>query len=104
MPFGITSAPEHFQRRMGDILSGLDGIVCLVDDILKTQSQLSKSFPHLADRTKPLHNLLSSKTVKGPIDKNEYPYLALLAYRSTPLENRYSPAELLMGRKLTILE
>ena len=34
MPFGITSAPEHFQRRMGDILSGLDGVVCLVDDIL----------------------------------------------------------------------
>ena len=28
------------------------------------------------------------------------PSLALLAYRSTPLENVYSPAELLMGRKL----
>ena len=26
--------------------------------------------------------------------------MALLAYRSTPLENGYSPAELLMGRKL----
>ena len=34
MPFGITSAPEHFQRRMSDILSGLSGAVCLIDDIL----------------------------------------------------------------------
>jgi len=34
LPFGITSAPEHFQRRMSEILSGLNGVVCLVDDIL----------------------------------------------------------------------
>ena len=40
------------------------------------------------------------KTVKDLLDKNEDPYLALLAYRSTPLENGYSPVELLMGRKL----
>ena len=34
MPFGITSAPEHFQRRMSEILQGLDGVVCLMDDVL----------------------------------------------------------------------
>lgn len=34
LPFGITSAPEHFQRRMSEILQGLDGVVCLIDDIL----------------------------------------------------------------------
>ena len=34
LPFGITSAPEHFQRRMSEILQGLQGVVCLVDDIL----------------------------------------------------------------------
>ena len=34
LPFGITSAPEHFQRRMSEILRGLDGVVCLIDDIL----------------------------------------------------------------------
>lgn len=42
LPFGITSAPEHFQRRMCEILSGLEGVVCLVDDILicgKTQAE-----------------------------------------------------------------
>ena len=40
------------------------------------------------------------KTTKQLLEKNREPYLALLAYRSTPLENGYSPSELLMGRKL----
>ena len=38
------------------------------------------------------------KTVKGMLVKNEDPYLDLLAHSSTPLENGYSPAELLMCR------
>ena len=40
------------------------------------------------------------QTVKALLNKSDDPYLALLAYRSTPLANGYSPAELLMGRKL----
>ena len=45
LPFGITSAPEHFQRRMSEVLQGLDGVVCLIDDILiygKTQAEHDK--------------------------------------------------------------
>ena len=34
LPFGITSAPEYFQRKMSEILSGLEGVVCLIDDVL----------------------------------------------------------------------
>ena len=34
LPFGITSSPEHFQKRMSAILAGIDGVVCMVDDIL----------------------------------------------------------------------
>ena len=34
IPFGITSVLEHFQQRLSDILCGLEGVVCLVDDIL----------------------------------------------------------------------
>ena len=34
LPFGITSAPEHFQKRMLEILAGSEGVVCMVDDIL----------------------------------------------------------------------
>ena len=40
------------------------------------------------------------QTVKRLLLKAEDPYLALLAYRSTPLKIGYSPAELLMGRNL----
>ena len=40
------------------------------------------------------------KTVKSLLTKNDDPYVALLAYRSTPPENGYSPAELLMGHRL----
>jgi len=34
LPFGITSAPEHFQRRMSEILDDIPGVVCHVDDVL----------------------------------------------------------------------
>ena len=39
LPFGITSAPEFFQKRMIDILSGLKGVVCMVD----TQAEHDKN-------------------------------------------------------------
>ena len=34
LPFGITSAPKYFQKCMSEILSGLEGIVCMMDDVL----------------------------------------------------------------------
>ena len=34
LPFGISSAPEHFQRRVSEILTGLQGTLCQMDDIL----------------------------------------------------------------------
>ena len=34
LPFGICSAPEHFQKRMSRILQGLTGVVCQMDDTL----------------------------------------------------------------------
>ena len=42
LPFGVTPAPEHFQRRMNEILVNTEGAVCLIDDVLvygSTQSE-----------------------------------------------------------------
>ena len=42
LPFGITSAPEFFQKKMSELLTGLEGVVCLMDDVLvggKTQQE-----------------------------------------------------------------
>lgn len=34
LPFGINSGPEHFQRRIKEILEGLEGVINHIDDIL----------------------------------------------------------------------
>nr|XP_050031134.1 uncharacterized protein K02A2.6-like [Dermacentor andersoni] len=40
------------------------------------------------------------KIIKGSLKKTADAYKTLLAYRASPLKNGYSPAELLMGRRL----
>ena len=34
LPFGINSGPEYFQKSLSRILEGLEGVVCLMDDIV----------------------------------------------------------------------
>lgn len=34
LPFGISSAPEHFQKQMSRLLTDLPGVLCLMDDVL----------------------------------------------------------------------
>ena len=34
LPFGLSSAPEEFQRRLHDVLSGMEGVVNIADDII----------------------------------------------------------------------
>ncbi|GFR97250.1 Pol polyprotein [Elysia marginata] len=33
-PFGVSSAPETFKRRVSEILKDIDGVICHMDDIL----------------------------------------------------------------------
>ena len=34
LPFGITFTPEYFQNCMSQVLDGLKGVICLLDDVL----------------------------------------------------------------------
>lgn len=34
LPFGIGSAPEHFQKQMSRVLEGLEGVMCQIDNVL----------------------------------------------------------------------
>ena len=34
LPFGLSSASEHFQKRMNELLVDIPGVVCQIDDIL----------------------------------------------------------------------
>ena len=55
LPFGITSAPEHFQRHMSDLLGDLDGVVCMVDDVLvhgRTASEHDERLVRVLERLK----------------------------------------------------
>ena len=55
LPFGITSAPEYFQRRMSEKLAGLKGTLCMMDDILitgKTQEEHDQRLMAALDRIK----------------------------------------------------
>lgn len=33
LPFGINSAPEHFQQTMSEVLEGQEGVVCHIADV-----------------------------------------------------------------------
>ena len=53
LPFGITSAPEHFQKRMSETLQGLSGVVCQTDDVLvhsTSQEQHNQYLRQVLDR------------------------------------------------------
>ena len=54
LPFGISSAPEHFQKRMSNILRGLSGVVCQVDDVLVFGKDAAEHDARLMKALKPI--------------------------------------------------
>ena len=58
LPFGISSAPELYQRRMSQILDGLEGVVCHIDDTLISNTTL-------AEHNSRLHAVLSRLQTAG---------------------------------------
>ena len=56
LPFGISSAPELFQKRMQSILEGLKGVLCHMDDVLIFGSNKDKHDKNLLAALKKLES------------------------------------------------
>ena len=65
-PFGITSAPETFMRKMNELLHGLDGVFTYIDDILI----YGKDKAELDERLNKVLKVLGSAGLKLNRDKS----------------------------------
>ena len=54
LPFGISSAPEHFQKRISQVLEGTEGSLCLMDDILIYGKSIEEHDRHLQETMRKL--------------------------------------------------
>ena len=75
LPFGISSAPEHFQRRMSAILEGIDGVLCQMDDILifgATQSQHDERIREVLRRLQKGNVTLNSKKCQFSVQEVKF--------------------------------
>ena len=73
LPFGISSAPEHFQRRMSAILEGIDGVLCQMDDILifgATQSHHDERIREVPRRPQKENVTLNRRNVSSRFKKS----------------------------------
>ena len=76
LPFGITSALEHFQRRMSEILGDLEGVVCLIDDVLvhgRTQEEHDERLFQVLSRFQ--NEGLTLNQVKCKFSQRQVPFL-----------------------------
>lgn len=74
--FGLSSAPSIFQRAMETVLSGIDGVLCLLDDVLITAKSAELHMEKLCVVLKRLQDAgLTLKKEKCEFFKNEINYL-----------------------------
>ena len=82
LPFGT---PEHFQRRMSQILGDLKGVICLVDDVLvtgKTQEEHDQSLTGVFTRLQKAGLTLNQD--KCEINQRSVKFLGQLIVRPDP--------------------
>ena len=81
MPFGISSAPEEFQRRMHTTLQGLSGVEVIADDILvygcgdteeEYQRDHDENLLHLLQRARERNLKLNKKKLKLCLSEVSY--------------------------------
>jgi hypothetical protein len=81
MPFGISNAPEEYQRRQHEVVEGLDGVEAIVDDILvygcgETEEEAvkdhDKNLIRLLDRARATNLKLNAKKLKLRLKEVKY--------------------------------
>ena len=81
MPFGISSAPEEYQRRMHDVVQGLPGVEIIADDILvygkgSIKEEYIKDHDHnltkLLERARAVNLKLNKKKLKLRLSEVRY--------------------------------
>ena len=106
MPFGITSAPEFFQREMSILLRGLEGVVCQIDDILiygRNQQEHMSAWKQFSSSWQMLISPLirsSASSLKG-----EFTFcgtsLTIMGY--DPIQKRSPPSEMLGSQHASVM-
>jgi hypothetical protein len=64
LPFGISSASEVFQRKMCDVLQDIEGVLCLIDDVMilwKDQAQHDTRLRAVLERFRKANITLNDK-------------------------------------------
>ena len=71
LPFGITSASEIFQRKMSEILEGIDGIAVYQDDVIVTGSNLKEHDQRLNKVFHAIHKVGLKLNIKKCVFREE---------------------------------
>ena len=82
LPFGISSAPELFQKRMSKILIGLEEVICSIDDVLvvgKDYQEHEERLTAVLERLKSAGITLNS--AKCEFQKDRLIFLGHLIYK-----------------------
>ena len=85
LPFGISSAPELFQKRINLILEGLEGVVCQIDDILvfgKDQEEHQRRLAKVLERLESANVTLNSN--KCEFNKTSVKFLGYVMCQTRP--------------------
>ena len=78
LPFGVSSAPEVFQKAMTTLLEGLDGVECIADDILVWGEDSSQHNQRLKFLDRCRENNLKLNREKCKIQRTQLTYVGHL--------------------------
>ena len=75
LPFGITSVPEFYQKKMSHILSGLQGVACMMDDVLvfgQTQAEHDQRLKAVLERIKRAGTTLNAEKCEFLLTRSNF--------------------------------